>query len=95
MGERGESAGAGRQGELEILAEVGWEEVMPLLDSPHWRSRRGGGLRLRAKGRREVEPERGGGAGAAVQGGRNHLRHRENPGPPQPWTGAHVGGSVM
>lgn len=90
------AAGAGGQVELKVAAEVGWEEATPLLDSERWRSGRGGGPGCWAEGRREVEPGKGGEAGAAGQGGRNRLRPCENPAPrpPQAWTGGKMEGSV-
>lgn len=80
-GERCEAAGAGRQVELEILAEAGWEEVIPLLEPGCWSSGSGGRLGRQAGGRRGVGLERGGEAGAAGQGGRYRPRPSENPAP--------------
>lgn len=87
--ERCGAAGAVRQVESEILAEAGWEEVIPLLESERWSSGSGGRLGRQAEGRRGVGLERGAEAGAAGQGGKHHLRLSENPapGPHQAGTG--------
>lgn len=76
--ERCGAAGAGRQVEPEILAEAGWEEMIPLLEPERWSW---GRLGRQAKERRGAGLERGGEAGAAEQGGRHRLRPSENPAP--------------
>lgn len=75
------AAGAGRQVEPEILAEAGWEEVIPLLEPERWSSGSGGRLGRQAEGRRGAGLEMGGEAGAAEQGGQHRLRPSENPAP--------------